>query len=246
MAKVLRTECGFDQQCPAIKETEEGNMVRVTGYVPGKPHTPENERDVDVPPTLIPGVMSLDIPDFRAYLGKVRKPQNGDMIRVQTLRQYGAPSDQDFFVRYMDGRPGPTEEELAVWGAQLDDDRANGRAYRNLHVVDGPLGDYLRYQFEWAYAFNVRHGMDVRIVDITENPAAAALLCVGDFWVIEHQHVVLCRYDDQGHPLGTVGVDDSGKLGYIAAAEMGWQLGTDFTTWWAAHPQYHRSTVQAA
>ena len=21
----------------------------------------------------------------------------------------------------------------------------------------------------------------------------------------------------------------------------GWSLGTDFTTWWAAHPQYHRN-----
>jgi hypothetical protein len=104
----------------------------------------------------------------------------------------------------------------------------------------------LRYQFEWAYAFNVRHGMDVRIVDTAENPAVAALLRVGDFWVIEHQHVVLCRYDDQGRPLGTVGVDDSGKLGYIAAAEMAWQLGTDFTTWWVAHPQYHRATARAA
>lgn len=245
MTKVLRTSCGFDVQCPAIKETEGGDMVRVTGYVPGKPHTPENERDVDVPPTLVPGVMSLDIPDFRAYLEKVRKP-GGDKLRIQTLHQYGVPSDQDFFVRYMDGRSGPTEQELSGWGAQLDDDHANGRAYRNLHVVDGDIGDYLRYQFEWAYSFNVRHHMDVRIVDASENPAVAVLLRVGDFWVLEHQHVVLCRYDDQGCPVGTVGVDDSGKLGYIAAAEMAWQLGTPFAEWWAAHPQHHRKTARAA
>lgn len=244
--KVLNSSCGFDQQCPDITGPDEEGMLRIRGYLPGAEHTPENEREVDVPATLIPGAAALDIPDFTAYLARVRKAQHGDILRIQTLRQYGVPSDQDFFVRYMDGRPGPTEQELAGWGAQLDDDRANRRAYRNLHVVDGDIGDYLRMQFEWAYTFNTRHGMDVRIVDAAEAPAAAMLLVVGDFWVIEGQHVIRCRYDAEGRPLGHVAVDDSGKLGFMAAAEMGWRLATPFADWWAAHPEYHRRTRNAA
>ena len=101
-------------------------------------------------------------------------------------------------------------------------------------------------QFEWAYTFNTRHGMDVRIVDAAEISAVSALLRVGDFWVVERQHVVRCRYDDQGRPLGHVAVDDSGKIGFIAAVEMAWRLGTPFTAWWAAHPEYHRRTRRAA
>jgi hypothetical protein len=245
MAKVLSSHCGFEEQCPAIVEGEEEGMVRAVGWAPGAPHTPEYEVQVDLPASLVPGVMSLDIPDFTAYLEKVRRPC-GDRLRVQTLRQYGVPSDQDYYLRYMDGRSGPTDADLAVWGTRLRDYSADGSTWRNLHVVDGDIGDYLRYQFEWAYSFNTRHGMDVRIVDAAEQPAARVLLRIGDFWALERQHVVLCRYDEQGRPQGTVGVDDSGKLGYLAAAEMAWALGTPFAQWWAAHPQYHRTTARAA
>jgi len=47
----------------------------------------------------------------------------------------------DFFVRYMDGRPGLTDQELAAWGAQLDDDRANDTA-------ENPAVAALRYLFD--------------------------------------------------------------------------------------------------
>lgn len=221
-------------------------MLRITGYEPGKPHTPEYERDVIAPPTLVPGVMSLDIPDLNSWIDERREPENGDVIRIQTRRQYGVPSDQDFYNRYMNGGPSPTDAEVGGWGAQLDDDYANGRRYRNLHVVNGNIGDYLRYQFEWAYTFNVRHGMDIRIVDVQEQPAAAVLFELGDFWSVERMYVAKCYYDDQGRAQGGAGVDDSGKLGYIAAAEMGWRLGTPFATWWAANPQYHRVVERAA
>lgn len=215
-------------------------MLRITGYTPDMPHTSENEIDIIVPPTLVPGMVDLDVPDLNAWLVEHRKSTNGDRLRIQTRREYGVLSDQDFFQRYLDGRAGPTDQEIAGWGKFLDEDRAAGRAYRNLHVVDGDIGDYLRYQFEWAYTFNIRHGMDIRIVDVRDQSAAAPLLHGDDFWVVEGRHVATCSYDDEGRPQGGVAVDDSAKIGYIMAAEIGWRLGTPFATWWAAHPQYHR------
>lgn len=219
-------------------------MLRIRGYTPGLPRTPENEREVDVPPSLVPGVTDLDIPDFLAYRERV-KCTPGDQIRVQTRRRYNVSSDQDFYDRYRDGGPRPSEAELADWGEYLEAERAAGNAYRNVHVVNGDIGLYLAYQFEWAYQYNVIHGQQVRIVDVAETPAAAAVLWVGDFWVLEHRHVVLGRYDDQDRYLGVVGVDASGKHGYLAVAEMVWELGTDFTTWWAEHPRYHRAVNRA-
>lgn len=246
MAKVLRKlACGFGNQCPAIERPDEGGGFYVTGTDVPDDRLPAHERKVHVPDTLLPELAHLEIPDFDAYLQSVRQVP-GDMYRVQTLRQYGVPSDQDFFIRYMNGGPGPTDAELAEWGAFLDGETTGGRTYRNLHVVRGPIGDYLRYQFEWAYSYNVRHGMDVRVLDVAEVPAAASLLEIGDYWVLEHQHVVLCRYDDDGRPIGTVAVEASATQGYIAAAEMAWELGTEFSSWWAAHPQYHRGTARAA
>jgi hypothetical protein len=244
-AKVLRTECGFDKNCPEITiKPEDGGDLRITGYRPGTEHTPENEVDVVVPRTLLPEVTALDVPDLDEFLARVEKP-SGDKLRVQTLAQYGVPSDQDYYQRYLDGRPGPTAEDLAPWGAELDADHEAGRTWRNLHVINGELGDYLRYQFEWAYTFNVTHGMDIRIADAAEQPAVAAVLELGDYWVIEHQHVVLCRYSD-GVPQGLVRVESSGAHGYVAAAEMAWHLSVPFAQWWAEHPQYHRASPHAA
>ncbi|MGH3848718.1 MAG: DUF6879 family protein [Pseudonocardiaceae bacterium] len=88
-------------------------------------------------------------------------------------------------------------------------------------------------------------GQDIRILDLDEQPAAGALQRTGDFWVVEHQHVALVRYDDQGHHQGEVAVEDTSATGYVAAAELAWQLGVPFADWWAAHPQYRRA-AQAA
>jgi len=56
-------------------------------------------------------------------------------------------------------------------------------------VVREPLNEYLRYQFEWGYVRNVAWGMDIRVLDVATVPAAARLLDIGDFGVIEGGHV---------------------------------------------------------
>ncbi len=83
------------------------------------------------------------------------------------------------------------------------------------------------------------------ILDLAEYPAAKALLSAGDFWVVEGRHVALVRYDQDNHHIGEVAVEDSGAHGYVAAAELSWQLATPFTQWWAAHPQYRRDARAA-
>lgn len=91
-----------------------------------------------------------------------------------------------------------------------------------------------------------QHGQDVRILDVKVSPAAEVLFRTGDFWVLEHQHVVVCRYDREGRPLGTVAVDAAGAGGFLAAAELAWRVATPFTEWWNAHPQFHRTSGRAA
>ncbi|MGH3828988.1 MAG: DUF6879 family protein [Pseudonocardiaceae bacterium] len=107
------------------------------------------------------------------------------------------------------------------------------------------MSDYLRYAVEWVYTYSSDAGQDVRILDLDEQPAAGVLQRTGDFWVVEHQHVALVRYDDHGHHQGEVAVEDTSATGYVAAAGLAWQLGVPFADWWAAHPQYRRG-AQAA
>jgi hypothetical protein len=241
--KVMRTTCGFGKQCPSIERPETGGGFEVTGRLVPAPNLPPHEGKVHIPDSLLPELADLEIDDFEAYLASVRETP-GDILRIQTLARY---SGEDELTRaYLAGEPAPSADELREWGEELATDAAAGRAYRNLHVIHGSLSDSLRMQFEWAYSYNVAHGMDVRIVDAGEVPAVSALRRVGDFWVLERQHVVLCRYDDDGRPHGYIRVDAGGAHGYIAAAEMGWQLGTPFKAWWDAHPEYHRQTTRAA
>jgi hypothetical protein len=240
--KVLRRQCGWGKQCPGIEITEGGD-VEITGYEPGAEQTAENERTIVVPPTVVPELVSLDIVDFDSWLdARLRSP--GHMLRVQTLQRYGA---EDEYVRaYHEGRPGPADDELAAWGAELDAHRLADQEYCNLHVINGPLSREMQMQFGWAYTYNAAHHMQVRILDVAEHPSAAALLRLGDFWVVEREHVALCRYDADGRPLGTVEIEAAGAAGYRAVAEMGWHLSTEFEVWWAAHPGYHPAARRAA
>lgn len=243
--KVLRRQsCPIGDDCPAIERPEGGGFDVIGTYVPDE-SLPAHERRVHIPDTMLPELASLDVPNFRAYRDAVRQTP-GDIYRVQTLTCYGVPSDDQDYLGYLNGAPEPTSRHREAWFAELEEDAAAGRVRRNLHVVTTPLTDYLRYAFEWGYAYNVQHGQDVRILDLTENPAGSVLLRTGDYWVLERQHVVLCRYDQEGKPLGTVAVEAAGAAGYIAAAEMAWELAAPFTDWWAAHPCFHRAKTRAA
>jgi hypothetical protein len=114
--------------------------------------------------------------------------------------------------------------------------------WRDLTVIDGPLTDYQRYGFEWVCEDAVAAGQDIRILDIAEVPATSILPRTGDFWVVEGEHVALVRYDTDGRHLGEVAVDNSCAHGYVAAAEIAWQLATPFTEWWTAHPEHRRAS----
>lgn len=238
-----KLHCPIDDECPSLErvEREDGvTRIRVTGEDPADPTT---EIQLDADPALFPGLLSLEITDWPGWLAAHRKTP-GDLLRVQTLSQYGSSADGSDYQRYLHGADLPRSEAREAWFAKLEREAAAGQVRRNLHVITD-MTDYLRYAFEWGYAYNVRHGQQVRVLDTREHPAAAALVRTGDYWVVEGQHVVQCRYNEQGTQTGLVQVEASGSQGFVTAAEMGWALGTDFATWWDAHPQHHRPSLAA-
>ena len=239
--KVLRTECGISRTCPEIELTEGGD-VKITGYPEGAAWISENEQTIVAPGRLFPELVRLDIDDFDSWLdAHLRSP--GDMLRVQTLQRYG--NEAELVDAYHRGDP-PPAEDFAAWGSLLDAHHLAGQTYRNIHIIDGGLSREMQMQFDWAYSFNVQHHMQVRVLDLAEHPAACELTELGDFWVVDHDHVVLCRYDAEGQPAGHVAVEPAGAAGYRASAEFAWKLGTDFRPWWTRHPEYHRPGYRAA
>lgn len=102
------------------------------------------------------------------------------------------------------------------------------------------LGPYLRYECEWGYAYNVRAGEDIRILDLAERPEPSGLVD-HDFWLADNELVVLMHYDDAGEFLGGEALAETETPRYVAARDAAWAASTPFVPWWAARPQYHRS-----
>lgn len=240
MTKVLRdVSCDIGTTCPRIEQTEGGYDVVGTDIPDDK--LPAHERKVRVPATLLPELGALDIPDFEAWLAKHRRAP-GDMLRVQTLESYAVPSDDADYAGYLNGAPAPTSEYREPFFQRLRDEADQGMVWRNLKVVNGPLTDYQRYSCEWVCPNSSEASQDIRVLDVAEYPAAAVLYRTGDYWVVEGQHVALVRYSPEGRHLGEVAVEESSAKGYVATAELAWEVGVPFDQWWAAHPEYRRAT----
>lgn len=240
MVMIRRHYCGNGPDCPALHRRPEGG-IEVTGYRVERPDLPDGEVVALVPDTLLPEVAALDV-DLGAFISQHHRT---DLLRVQTLDFYGVVSDDEDFHRYLDGAPEPDASGKSAWLQQLRDDTANGRIWRNVHVVSEPLGDYLRYQFEWCYVPNMAAGQQIRVLSTETTPAADAVLELGDFYVIEGIRAARMRYGDDGSFDGVAAVGDDAARSYRAIAEMAWNMATPFTEWWAAHPQYHRPSIAA-
>nr|WP_262391612.1 DUF6879 family protein [Nocardiopsis sp. CNR-923] len=78
---------------------------------------------------------------------------------------------------------------------------------RRVHTLTSPVGDHLRFQFEWGYAFSVQAGEEVNILDFatTSDPG----LPQQDFWLFDDTHVVLMHYAADGTQTGRELLEDT-------------------------------------
>jgi hypothetical protein len=234
-------QCGNGDDCPSIRRGATGGF-EVTGPLLDRPSLPEGEASVWVPDELLPELANLVIDDLGAWIGTRHKQ---DLLRVQTLARYDSVSDGDDFERYLRGEGEPSAPHKQDWLDRLASDAEHGRIRRNVHIVEQPLSDYLRYQFEWCYVYNVAAGQDVRVLDISSNTAAAHLTACGDFAVLEGIDVARNHYTPDGAFLGAVQAPADTAAALAALGETAWAMAVPFTTWWRDHPQYHRATRAA-
>jgi hypothetical protein len=194
---------------------------------------------VIVPPSLVLGVREVLTLD---QLGEfVARHHTQDLFRLETLSFYNAVSDSDDLGRYLRGEPAPTAEAKRPWLDRIRADVTSGRAWRRIHAVTQPLSNYVRYECEWGYVPNSAAGEQVRIAELTP-----ALAQVGDFFVLDGRHVVRSRYDETGRFVHAEVMGDSASAApFLAIAELLWNQATNFSTWWDAHPRYHRDTTVA-
>jgi hypothetical protein len=96
-----------------------------------------------------------------------------------------------------------------------------------VHVVTPPLSDYLRYEMEWGYDFNIVAGEDVRIIE-TRDPSELPFAAHEDFWLFDDTHVVLMRYEEDGTQIDRVLLEDADVAEYVARKNTALRLGTPY------------------
>ncbi len=177
----------------------------------------------------------------------IGKRHTFDLLRVQTLDRYDVASDGEDYRRYLAGEAEPTPSRKGPWLEHLKALVDSGRAWRNIHVLRTPLSDYLRYACEWGYSYNVAAGQDVRILELPADDLFREVARLGDFWVIDGLTVVQMHYDGGGQFLGADLIpEDEGAGLFRAVAGLLWRQAEPFTSWWSAHPEFHRGGNRAA
>jgi hypothetical protein len=163
------------------------------------------------------------------------------LFRLETLDHYDVATDDQDFHRYLAGEPAPEASCKEEWLQVLRAEAAAGKHSRRVHVVTGPLSDYLRYEFEWGYVYNAAAGEDIRILDLSgRRLAGAGPLLHQDFFIIEDEWVLRMQYDHAGRYIGTAVVTGETVAGYVELREAIWDAAQPFAPWWSAHPEYWR------
>lgn len=151
-------------------------------------------------------------------------------FRLETLPVYKVEDELAEFERFLRGEPPPPEVADNEWIDGIRAANAAGKVIQRVRVLTPPLGDYLRYEFEWGYAFTAPAGEDIRILDLSTvtNPG----LPEQDFWFFDDSAVVLMRYEDDGTYLGATLLADPDLDKYRRYRQLAIQFSVPFQDYW--------------
>ena len=172
--------------------------------------------------------MRLEGDAWRAFFDSYQR----SAFRLETLPVYAMPDEEDEFRRFLAGERPPADLHYS-WLDRVARFRETGRIIQRVHIVTRPLSDYLRYEFEWAYAFNVRAGEDIRILDLTdrEDPGVPD----EDFWMFDEEKVVRMMYRPDGSQIGRELLDAPEIERYIAYRDAALADAVPFEEYWQGH-----------
>jgi hypothetical protein len=176
-------------------------------------------------------------------LTEMASSARSSLFRLETLDRYEVPIDGSDMSVYLAGGDQPPNPEKLAWQEHLRAERAAGIWRHRVHLIDTThgLNDYLRYECEWGYTATTAAGEDVRILDLPIGRRPSELTEIDhDFWLFDSEWVVRMHYNADATFHGGELMPADTVPSYRAAREAAWTRAEEFTSWWAAHPQYHR------
>jgi hypothetical protein len=157
------------------------------------------------------------------------------VFRLETLPVYKVANEEvEEFQRFLAGEKPPADLHYA-WLDTISRGVELGKVFQRVHLVRSPLTDYIRYEFEWAYAFNVRAGEDIRILDLTEieNPGLPAKY---DYWIFDESEIVHMRYEEDGTQIDRALLDNPDFGQHLRWRDLALEYAVPFAEYHAKHP----------
>jgi hypothetical protein len=125
-------------------------------------------------------------------------------FRLETLRAYAAPGEEDWLRAFRLGLPLPERPaRTSRWLRRIAATTATGKSWHRVRVLDRPLSEYECYRL-LGYRESAEAGEVIRIADRSSCPALAPL--ARDFWLFDadaaRPFAALMNYDHAGEYLG--------------------------------------------
>ncbi|MGH8903007.1 MAG: DUF6879 family protein [Egibacteraceae bacterium] len=166
-------------------------------------------------------------------------------FRLEAMDYYAVDTDVEELSKYLDGQPRPSKTDPEYdnpWFDFVRSSVAQGKRFYRVHVVHSPLSEYLCYECEWGYAYNMKlTGEEVHILDTAERPRPQGLPNE-DFWLLDDIKVIRMHYDVENRFVGGELLPESEALKYCRYRDLAVAAAVPFDEYWAAHPQYWRES----
>lgn len=151
-------------------------------------------------------------------------------FRLELHPIYTMPGEADELQRFRAGEKPPPDYHYG-WLDTMAAAQAAGKTVRRVRVVRQPLTDYIRYEFEWGFVYNVEAGEDIRVLDLTDRPGPD--LPDHDFWLFDGQAVVKMLYRPDGTQIARELIESPDVGAYLGYRDAAWQHAVPFRDYWA-------------
>ena len=149
-------------------------------------------------------------------------------FRLELRQVYTMPGEEEDLAAFEQGQLPPPDYHYG-WLDTVAEAAKAGKTFRRVRIVTRPLSFYTKWEFVWGYAYNVKAGEDIRILDLTDKPDFK--LPEHDFWLFDESTVVNLMYNPDGTQIGRELVEHPDLSQYIAWRDAVWEQAVPFTNY---------------
>lgn len=145
-----------------------------------------------------------------------------EAFRFEGLPAYRVTGGEwEDYQRYLDGEPIPPTRIERPWTKDVAEWVGSGRDVTRVRALPSLLNQYLMFELDWCYPFNIRAGEKIMFVsDETARTLFRDIACE-DFWLFDRESVLRLKYDEEGKYLDAELVEDPALVSrYVTIAEQ--------------------------